>query len=152
MAWSKAKIAVVVGAAAILAMTSTIVIFNKTNSPTGNSKVCVSVLNTTNVDGRLFYVLSFANHDSKPIRWRSIWSEVEGNSNALAPTTNPNLPWQISSNLCVPNDSITVAVGVPTDSGRWRVCINFSPNGTTNIWDGLTNIFTTKSTWLRHDP
>jgi hypothetical protein len=45
------------------------------------------------------------------------------------------------------HDAIT-AVGVPMEPGKWKVCVDFSPDGTTNIWDGLTNVFTAKSPWL----
>jgi RNA polymerase sigma factor (sigma-70 family) len=148
MAWTKAKTAIVVGIAAILAASTTIIVLHKSNSPNGKSKVSVSVLNKTNANGQLFYVVSFINRDHKPIRWRGISSEVQGNLIKLAPIWNPNLPWEISSNLCKPDDSMVVAVGVPTESGKWRVCVDFSPNGTTNIWDGLTNIFTAKSPWF----
>ena len=151
MAWTKAKTAVVIGVVAILAASTVIVALKEINSPNSHSKVAVAVLYTTNGNGRLFYVFSLVNRDPKPIRWHGIASQVQGNPMRLAPISNPNLPWGISSNLLEPGDSVTIAVGVPTEPGKWRICVDYSPNGTSNIWDGLTNVFTANSSWLSGD-
>ena len=146
MAWTKAKTVVAVGIVAFFALGTAIVAFNESNSPSGNSKVAVSVLNTTNYNGHLFYVLSFVNHDRKPIWWRGIDYELQGNPMHLAPIQNIYHTWEFSSNL-VAGQSVIAAVGVPTETGEWRVCVYFTPDAFANIWEGPTNLFTAKSPW-----
>jgi RNA polymerase sigma factor (sigma-70 family) len=151
IAWTKAKTAVVVGIAAILTTSTAIIAFNELNVPRGNSLLAVSVMNTTNANGTLFYVLSFVNRDSKPVRVRGTWSEIPGDPRKLAETWNPNLPREFPSGLLRAGDSRIAAVGAPLDPGKWRFCVSFSSNGTTNFYDGLTNVFTAKSPWFPVD-
>jgi RNA polymerase sigma factor (sigma-70 family) len=114
----------------------------------GSSNVAVSVLNATNFNGRPFYQLSFVNQDNKPLRWRGNWSEVQGIPYKLAAIENINHPWDFSADLLEPGDSEVAFVGAPTDPGKWRFCVMFTPDATTNVWDGLTNDFVARSRWL----
>ena len=149
MAWAKAKTAVVFGGAAILTAGTSIIAIHKAKTSGESAKVSVSFLYTTNENNWLFYVLSIANHDRQPVKWRGAWSEVQGDKNQLAPVMNPNLPWEIRSNpVCDPGSSILMAVGAPTEPGEWRFCVDFSPNATANIWNGYSNMFTAHSPWL----
>ena len=147
MAWTKAKTAVVAGVAVILATSVTVVGVKGIERPRGSSKMAVSVLNTTNLNGRLFGQFSFVNRDRKPVRMRGFLSEVEGNGNELAPIQNIYHPWP-KTQVLQPGESVTMLVGAPTESGKWRFCVQFSPDATTSVWDGLTNVFVTKSPWL----
>jgi len=147
IAWTKIKTTAVVRIVAFLAGTI-IIAFSASGSASGNSKVSVKVLNPTNASGTLFYVLKFTNQDRKPVRWRGIWSEVENNQYKLAPIRNFDLPWEMSSNPLAPGHSMIMAVGAPVEPGRWRVWVEFSPNATTNIRDGLTNICTVCNPWF----
>jgi RNA polymerase sigma factor (sigma-70 family) len=147
MAWTKAKTAIVVGVAVILATGSTIIAIKEMKPPSGNSKVAVSVLNTTNIDGQLFGQFSFVNRDRRPVRLRGFLSEAEGNGNELAPIVNIHNPWP-SIQVLNPGESVVLLVGAPTESGKWRFCVRFSPDATMNMWDGITNILITKSPWL----
>jgi hypothetical protein len=61
---------------------------------------------------------------------------------------NINHPWSAIPNLLEPGKSVTMFVGAPSEPGEWRFCISFSPDATTNVWNGLTNTFVAKSHWL----
>ena len=147
MAWTKMKTAVVSGVVVLLATSVTIIGVKEIVRPHGSSKVAVSVLNTTNLNGTLFAQVSFVNRDRKPVRLRGFSSEVEGNGNELAPIQNIYHPWP-SKQVLQPNESVTMFVGAPSEPGKWRFYVRFSPEATTSVWDGLTNIFTAKSPWL----
>jgi RNA polymerase sigma factor (sigma-70 family) len=147
MAWTKAKTAIVAGVAVILATSSTIIALKEIKPPSGSSKVAVSFLNITNIDGHLFGQFSFVNRDRRPIRLRGFLSEVEGDGNELAPIVNIHHPWP-STQVLKPGESEILLVGAPTEPGKWRFCVQFSPNATMNVWDGLTNVFVAKSRWL----
>jgi hypothetical protein len=71
-----------------------------------------------------FALISITNVDSVPIRWRGNAVEVEGNQNALAPIMNPSFPWFTATPLD-PGESITVAVGEPTEGDKWRLKVLF---------------------------
>jgi RNA polymerase sigma factor (sigma-70 family) len=148
MAWTKSKTAVVTVAAAFLVAGTTAIIINQNKAPGASARVAVSVSYTTNGNGTLFYVLSMANHDRWPVRWRGVWAEVQGNTNRLAPVMNPHLPWEISSNPLDPGRSITMAVGAPTEPGKWRFGIDFSPNATASVWEGMDHVLSAHSPWL----
>jgi hypothetical protein len=147
MAWTKAKTAIVAGVAVILATSSTIIAIKEIKPPSGSSKLAVSVLDTTNINGRLFGQFSFVNRDRKPIRKRGFFSEVQGDANELAPIVNIYHPWP-STQLLEPGESEILLVGAPTEPGKWRFCVQFSPDATASVWDGLTNVFVAKSLWL----
>jgi RNA polymerase sigma factor (sigma-70 family) len=147
MAWTKAKTAIVAGVAVILATSSTIIAIKEIKPPSGSSKLAVSVLDTTNINGRLFGQFSFVNRDRKLIRKRGFFSEVQGDANELAPVVNIYHPWP-STQVLKPGESETLLVGAPTEPGKWRFCVQFSPDATASVWDGLTNVFVAKSLWL----
>jgi hypothetical protein len=71
-----------------------------------------------------FALISIANRNSVSIRWRGNAVEVEGNQNALAPIINPGFPWFTAKPLD-PGESITVAVGEPTEGDNWRLKVLF---------------------------
>jgi hypothetical protein len=105
-------------------------------------------LEATNFNGRPFYQLSLVNQDHKPLRWRGNWSEVEKIPFKLAAIENRDHPSGFTPDLVKPGDSVTAFVGVPTEPGNWRFCVMFTPDATTNVWDGLTNNFVARSRWL----
>lgn len=152
MMWTKTKLAIA-ATVAILATGTTLVAVIQNEPDTGSSKVAVSVLGTTNLNGWLFYILSFKNRDSKPIRTRGLTTEVEGTDLQLAPISNIHMPWN-TPQLLEPGGTWQPAVGAPSEPGRWRVRLQFSPNGTKYARDGLdpkkgfTNMLFVRSPWL----
>jgi hypothetical protein len=95
-----------------------------------------------------FYVFSIVNHDRNPVRLRGTFSEVPGNPILLAPTINQSLPQANFVDLLKPGQSVTKAVGSPTDFEVWRLRVDFSPDGTEDPMVGLTNILTARSSWV----
>ncbi len=95
-----------------------------------------------------FYVFSIANHDLKPVRLRGNYSEAPENSQLLAPVINPNLPQVNFVDLLQPGQSVIQAAGSPIDYEVWRLRVDFSPDGTADIMDGLTNTLTARSSWV----
>src|SRR5881392_1896505 len=75
-----------------------------------------------------FVLISITNMDSVPIRWRGNAVEVAGNQNALAPIMNPSFPWFTAKPLDA-GQSITVAVGEPSEGDKWRLKVLFTRYG-----------------------
>lgn len=119
---------------------------------TRSPNVLVSLMYVTNAPNDSshmpFYVFSIVNHDSKPVRLRGMYSEVPENSLLLAPLVNRDLPRADFVNLLEPAESVMQAVGTPTDYEVWRLRVDFSPDGTADFRDGLTNILTARSSWV----
>ena len=150
MAWTKAKTAVAVGVAAILAASTAAIVLDKKNSSRGSSKLLVSAMYVTNAANDSthspFYVFSIVNRDRKPVRLRGTLSEVQGNPLLEAPVMNRGLPW-VNSGLLEAGQSVTTAVGVPQDGGKWRLRVSFS-DGTADVRDRYATIFTAMSPWV----
>lgn len=96
--------------------------------------------NTNGAHAWPFVVVSFVNHERGPIQWHDLWVEEEGSTEHHAPVMNPNLPW-ISKTSLQSGDSEMLAVGLPTERVRWRICWDYSPVGSTNT-------YTAKSEWF----
>lgn len=148
MKWTKTKMAVALGMAA-----TTTAIAQVQNAPsTRSSNVLVSLMYVTNAPNDRhytpFYVFSIVNHDRKPVRFRGLSSEVPETSLLLAPLENRDLPQADLVDLLEPGQSVIQAVGSPTDYEVWRLRVDFSPDGTANLWDGLTNILSARSSWV----
>jgi hypothetical protein len=106
------------------------------NSP----KVAGTFLSYTNGGSRTFVVVTFANHERVPIHWHDVWVQQGDSMEHHAPVMNPGLPWISKPSLEV-GDSETLAVGKPAEKVRWRVCWEYSP-------EGSTNIYTARSQWF----
>lgn len=152
MEWTKMKMAVATGMAAILAAATTAMAQVQDAPSTRSSNVLVSLMYVTNaLNDRSytpFYVFSIVNHDRKPVRFRGIFSEVPENPVLLAPVENRNLPQADFAHLLEPGQSVIQAVGTPSDYEVWRLRVDFSPNGTAKLRDGLTNILSARSSWV----
>jgi hypothetical protein len=149
---TKTKMAVAAGLAVFLAASAAATAQVQNTPPTLSSNVSISLMYVTNAPNDRFYtpcyVFSIVNHDRKPVRLRGMFSEVPSNSILLAPVINPNLPRGGFVELLEPGESVVQAVGSPSDYEVWRLRIDFSPNGTANPWNGLTNILTARSSWV----
>ena len=90
--------------------------------------IVISFAGYTNLpnDTLRFALFSVSNQDSAPIRLRGNWVEVEGVQYPKAPTINPGLPWSTGPTL-KRGVSLALAVGEPSEAGRWRFCLRFSP-------------------------
>lgn len=90
------------------------------------SGVCVAFLGYTNSPqgSRLFGLFGITNQDSLSIQRLSPGVEIEGMNNLHAPVFNPQLPWVQRAPLSS-GDAEIIAVGVPQDPGRWRLCLRF---------------------------
>jgi hypothetical protein len=97
------------------------------NRPTTCRGIVVSFGGYTNLpnDALRFALFSVSNQDSAPIRWRGNWVEVEGVQYQKAPTINPGLLWSTRPTL-KRGGSLALAVGEPSEAGRWRFCLRFS--------------------------
>ena len=142
MAWTKMNAVIVVGLGVLFVAGMTTITIKEIRSFNNYSKATMSLTGYTNANNRAFIVLSLINRERVPISWHDLWVEREGSAMRLAPIFNPNLPWISSKRLrLAPGDSEIIAVGTPTESGKWRVCRQFSPEGTTNV-------FTMQSDWF----
>lgn len=90
----------------------------------GDRGIVVSFSGYTNLPNNAtrFAIFSIHNQDSLAVRWRGNWVEVEGLQHNKAPTVNHSLPWFTAPTLRS-GDSLTVAVGEPSDGGRWRLSV-----------------------------
>ncbi len=89
------------------------------------SGVCVAFLGYTNsAEGSRFGLFGITNQDSLSIQRVSPGVEVEGMNNLHAPVFNPALPW-LKRGPLKSREAEIIAVGLPLDPGRWRLCVRF---------------------------
>ncbi|HXT13761.1 MAG TPA: hypothetical protein VN873_19585 [Candidatus Angelobacter sp.] len=104
-------------------------------------KVAGTFLGYTNAASTTFAVVKFANHENVPIHWHGVWVEYQDDSTQHhAPVMNPSLPWITKASLQV-GGSETLAVGKPVNQVPWRVCWEYSPEGSTNIYTATSKWF-----------
>ena len=105
-----------------------ILMFILSHPPATCRGIVISFAGYTNLpnDALRFALFSVSNQDSATIRWRGNWVEVEGVQYPKAPTINPGLPWSTGPTL-KRGVSLALAVGEPSEAGRWRFCLRFSP-------------------------
>src|SRR5438445_235200 len=104
-----------------------ILMFILGHRPTTGRGIVVSFGGYTNLPNATlrFALFSVSNQDSATIRWRGNWVEVEGVQYQKGPTINPGLPWSTRPTL-KRGVSLALAVGEPSEAGRWRFCLRFS--------------------------
>ena len=111
---------------ALLAMTIAIILVLTTaHRRTESPGVTVGFIGYTNsTTGSRFGLFAITNGDRLSIQRLSPGVEIEGTTGLRAPGFSPNLPW-LGRNPLKSGAIQTIAVGVPLDPGRWRLCIRF---------------------------
>jgi hypothetical protein len=101
-----------------------LILTRKSGEPSASIQLKLTGFTNAPNSSTRFALISITNMDSVPIRWRGNAVEVEGNQNALAPIVNPSFPWFTAKPLAA-GESITVAVGEPTEGDKWRLKVLF---------------------------
>jgi hypothetical protein len=107
----------------------------------GAPPVSARFMSYTNSGSVRFAFIDFVNRERVPIWWRTMYIEEAGKSEYRAPVSNTHFPWPSAMTLDS-GASETLAIGCPDANVTWRVCWNYQPLGSTNI-------YTVKSGWFQ---
>lgn len=90
--------------------------------------IAIRLVGFTNQPGNdlRFALLSITNQAAYTIRWHGDWVEIEGSADRKGRTVNPNLPGSTYKPLLKPGEALVLAVGEPSEPGRWRLDMFFS--------------------------
>ncbi|HXJ56187.1 MAG TPA: hypothetical protein VNU68_05935 [Verrucomicrobiae bacterium] len=90
--------------------------------------IAIRFVGYTNQPGNYlrFALLSVANNSAYTIRWHGDWVEIEGSPDRKGRTVNASLPGYTYGPLLKAGQTLTLAVGEPSEAGRWRLDMSFS--------------------------
>ena len=104
-----------------------IVILSRSKSTTAGA-IEMTFIGYTNLPGHVarFALFSVSNRATCAVRWRGDWVEVEGSQERKARTVNPGLPGYTYDPVLKSGGSLRLAVGEPSENGRWRFKMSWS--------------------------